>query len=278
MKIAIASGKGGTGKTTVATNLAQTIMGKVHLIDCDVEEPNSHLFITGKKIYEETVFLPISEIDENKCKACGLCSSFCEFNALVSFGDAPIVFPELCHGCGGCSKICPHNAIYEINREIGIIESFDANKITLTHGKLNVGTSLAPPMIKATKKQIKDNEISVIDAPPGTSCPVVATIKDVDFVVLVTEPTPFGLNDLNLAVEMTRELKLPLGIIINRAEEGNSLINDYAKQKGLKILQEIPEDREIAKAYSNGITLTTALPTYRKLFTSIYDEILSCMK
>ncbi len=273
MRISIASGKGGTGKTTVSVNLARTMGVPVQLLDCDVEEPNAHLFLTGDKIKEEIVTIPIPQVDESLCDGCGECSKFCEYHAIVTFGTAPLIFPEMCHGCGGCRMVCPKNAISEVGRRIGVVETMVSENITLTGGRLDVGVAMAPPLIRAVKERLQNNLPAVLDAPPGTSCPVIAAIRDADLVLLVTEPTPFGLNDLSLAVDMVRELKIPFGVIINRMGSGDESVHSYCEKEGITILLEIPDDRKIAESYSRGILMVDALPEYRNLFQRLISKL-----
>ncbi len=273
MKIAIASGKGGTGKTTVSVNLARTMGNRVLLLDCDVEEPNAHLFLKGDKVREEIVTIPIPQVDESLCNSCGECSKFCEYHAIVTFGTAPLIFPEMCHGCGGCTRVCPPKAITEVGRRIGVVETLTSEKITLIGGRLDVGVAMAPPLIRAVKEHLHNNLPAILDAPPGTSCPVIATIRDTDMVLLVTEPTPFGLNDLALAVDMVRELKIPFGVIINRMGSGDDRVHQYCEKENIPVLLEIPDDRRIAEAYSRGILMVDALPEYRKLFENLMEKI-----
>jgi MinD superfamily P-loop ATPase len=248
MRISIASGKGGTGKTTVSVNLARTMGVAVQLLDCDVEEPNAHLFLTGDRIKEKIVTIPIPQVDESLCDGCGECSKFCEYHAIVTFGTAPLIFPEMCHGCGGCTRVCPKNAISEVGRRIGVVETMVSENITLTGGRLDVGVAMAPPLIRAVKERLQNNLPAILDAPPGTSCPVIAAIRDADLVILVTEPTPFGLNDLSLAVDMVRELKIPFGVIINRMGSGDERVHSYCEKESITILLEIPDDRKSPKA------------------------------
>ncbi len=198
MKLAIASGKGGTGKTTVAVNLALAADQPVLLADCDVEAPNDHLFFAGLDWQQRVVTSPIPEVDESRCDGCGECSQFCQYNAIVSFGVAPYVSPELCHGCGGCRLVCPHKAITEAEQRIGVVETSQTGDIALVQGRLDIGSTLAPPLIRAVKQETTGARFAILDAPPGTSCPVVTTLRGADYVLLVTEPTPFGLNDLDL--------------------------------------------------------------------------------
>lgn len=275
MILAIASGKGGTGKTTVAVNLASVFDREIQLLDCDVEEPNVQLFLRGVPLKQENAIIPIPQVDESLCDGCGECSRFCEFHAIVSFGTKPLVFPEMCHGCGGCVKVCPQKAIREVDHRIGIIETFQADKITLIQGRLDVGAAMAPPLIRAVKARLNRKIPAILDAPPGTSCPVITTLREADFVALVTEPTPFGLNDLQLAVETVRELRLPFGVIINRAGSGDDRVNSYCIAENIPILIEIPDDRRIAEAYSRGELIVDALPEYRGYFRRLWTDLIN---
>jgi len=271
--IAVASGKGGTGKTTIAVNLAYALDREVQLLDCDVEEPNAQLFLNGALLSTEEVTIPIPQIDASLCNGCGECSRFCEYNAIVSYGTMPLVFADMCHGCGGCMKVCPPQAIREVDHRIGVIETFSAGKITLIQGKLDIGAAMAPPLIRAVKRKM-DNRIPILlDAPPGTSCPVITTLRGADFVALVTEPTPFGLNDLILAVETVREMDLPFGVIINRSGSGDARVNFYCADENIPILAEIPDDRKIAEAYSRGELIGKVFPKYRLIFEKIINDI-----
>jgi len=269
MTVAVASGKGGTGKTTIATNLAMVAAeryGHVTLLDCDVEEPNSHIFIKGQKTKEEVVNIKIPEVDESICTECGACSNFCQYNAIVSLKGRPVVFKEMCHSCGGCSLVCQPKAIHEVDHRIGLINFYSAGKISLIYGLLDVGSPLSPPLIGAVKRHENKNALNIIDAPPGTSCPVIEAIKDADFIILVTEPTPFGLNDLVLAVEVSRKLNKKFAVAINRVGSGDDRVHKYCKEENIPIILEIPDDRRIAELYSNGYTIFENLPEYRKSF------------
>lgn len=273
MNIAIASGKGGTGKTTVSVNLARTMAIPVQLLDCDVEEPNAHLFLKGDKVKDEIVTIPIPQVDESLCDGCGECSKICQYHAIVTFGTAPLIFPEMCHGCGGCTLVCPLKAITEVGRRIGVVETLTSGNITLIGGRMDVGVAMAPPLIRAVKERMQKDMPAILDAPPGTSCPVIAAIRDTDLVVLVTEPTPFGLNDLSLAVDMVRELHIPFGVVINRMGSGDDRIHIYCQKEAIPLLLEIPDDRRIAESYSRGILMVDALPEYQNLFQRLIIKI-----
>ncbi len=275
IKIAIASGKGGTGKTTIATNLAYSIkdLYPVQLIDCDVEEPNSHLFFHPSFHNKEEVGVMVPVVDKERCITCGKCANLCVYNAITLIGEKILVFPELCHGCGGCSFICPVNAIREEKRGVGWIEEGEALSIDFKHGKLNVGNPLAPPIIKELKDKISDEKVTILDAPPGTSCPVVSTLTAVDYVVLVTEPTPFGFHDLKLAVEVVRKLQIPFGVVINRADLGEAKVEEYCTVEKIPILMKIPIKREYAACYARGNMLTEEFSDLKEEFNKLFVEI-----
>jgi len=273
MIISVASGKGGTGKTTVAVNLARTIGAGVQLLDCDVEEPNAHLFLKGREIGSDVVTIPIPEVDESLCDGCGECGRLCRYHAIVSFGSSPLVFPELCHGCGGCALVCHRGAIRERGKRIGVVETRDADGITLIQGRLDIGVAMAPPLIRAVKSRLNREKAAILDAPPGTSCPVIATVRGSDFVVLVTEPTPFGLHDLGLAIEMIREIDVPFGVVVNRMGAGDDRVHRFCRDEGVPILLEIPDDRRIAEAYSRGELMVDALPDYTDHFATLMWNI-----
>lgn len=272
MIISVASGKGGTGKTTIATSLALSLEN-VQFLDCDVEEPNAHIFLKPQIRKKISVGIPVPEVDQSKCNYCGKCAQVCEFNAIVVVKKKVLFFPELCHGCGGCAYICPEKAIKEATREIGVIEKGTSRGIDFSHGVLNVGEPMAPPLIKQVKKLITNKRTTIIDASPGTSCPVVETVKDTDFCLLVTEPTPFGLNDLKLAVGMLRKLAIPFGVVINCADIGDKEVEKYCEREGISIVMTIPWDRKIAEAYSTGIPLGDALPDFQNTFSQLYKTI-----
>jgi MinD superfamily P-loop ATPase len=272
--LAVASGKGGTGKTTVSVNLARVFGSDVRLLDCDVEEPNDHLFLKGILQEEETVTIPVPQVDESLCDGCGECGRFCEYHAIVSFGTTPLVFPEMCHGCGGCAKVCPKKAIHEVGKRIGVVETIQAENITLIQGRLDVGAAMVPPLIRAVKARLRNGVPAILDAPPGTSCPVIATLRGTDFIALVTEPTPFGLHDLKLAVEMVRELRIPFGVVINRVGIGDDRVHAFCRNEDIPILLEIPDDRRIAEVYSRGEIVVEALPEYLAHFEQLREAVL----
>ncbi len=275
MKIAIASGKGGTGKTTVAVNLARVLADagqSVQYLDCDVEEPNGHIFLNPTIIKSEPVGIPVPVVDEKRCTGCRKCSEACQYHAIAML-KKPLIFPELCHGCGGCTLVCPAHAMREQNRPIGVVETGLASGIAFVQGRLNVGEPMAPPLIRAVKKKAIADGVAILDAPPGTSCPVVATVRDADFVLLVTEPTPFGLNDLRLAVDMIRRLGLRHGVVINRADSGDGRVRDYCVETQIPLLLELPDDRRMAEAYSRGQVIVEENPDWRRLFEELWNRL-----
>ena len=275
MIIAVASGKGGTGKTTVAVNLALSLEKKTNFLDCDVEEPNAHIFLKPQIEKIEPVSIPIPQIDKSKCNFCGKCAEVCAYNAIAILNDIILLFPHLCHGCGGCTILCPNNAITEMERSIGVIEngSTGTGNINFIQGRLNIGEAMPTPIIRKLKKKTEDRDITIIDAPPGTSCPVIEAVKGSDFCILVTEPTPFGLNDLVLAVEVLKNLKIPCGVIINRADIGDKKIEEYCQKEKIQILTKIPFDRKIAEFYSKGIPMIEIIPQYKKEFVKLFENI-----
>lgn len=279
MIISVASGKGGTGKTTVAVNLAILLSeeksSQVQFVDCDVEEPNAHLFLKPEIERRMGVHIPIPQIDVSKCNYCGRCAEVCAYNAIAVVKEKVLVFQELCHGCGGCTLLCPEKAISEQPREIGILEEGKANSIKFLHGSLHIGEPMATPLIRKAKKEIEPSYTNIIDVPPGTSCPVIEAVKNSDFVVLVTEPTPFGLNDLVLAVGLVRELRIAYGVVINQADIGDGKVKEYCRREGIPLLAEIPYDRNIAVLYSHGIPMLIEGEKYRTIFRKMWDSICS---
>jgi len=274
MIISVASGKGGTGKTTIAVNLALSL-DCIQLLDCDVEEPNAHIFLKPKIVDTQTISIPVPKVDETKCNYCGVCAKVCAYNAIAVIKDNILIFKELCHGCGGCSLLCPQGAISETNKEIGVVELGEGNGVQFGHGRLNIGEAMSPPLIRAVKQNINSIRTCIIDAPPGTSCPVIVAVKGTDFCLLVTEPTPFGLNDLELAVEAIRLMKIPFGVVINRADIGDEGVRQYCSRENIPILMEIPMDRKIAEAYSIGVPMVEKMPEWREKFRRLYERVAS---
>jgi len=272
MILSVASGKGGTGKTTIAINLALSI-GEVQLIDCDVEEPNANIFLKATIDKSEDVKVMIPEIDKAKCDYCGKCSEFCMYNALAVVPSDVLIFPDLCHSCGGCELVCPQDAVGCRERTVGRVEHGRIDGIDFYQGILNVGEAMAIPVIKALKKSVDKSKNVILDAPPGTSCPVIETISGSDYCVLVAEPTPFGLHDLKLAVEVVRHLYIPFGVIINRDGIGDKKVELYCRNEKIPVLMKIPHSREIAQLYSKGIPFVTGLLGSREEFTSLFKRI-----
>lgn len=275
MIISIASGKGGTGKTLVATSLAISLRNeeKVQLLDCDVEEPDSHLFLKPAITVSEPVCIPVPKVDYARCTFCGECARVCAYKAIAVVPGSVLIFDQLCHGCGACSYLCPEKAISEEGREMGVVESGRSGNIEFVQGRLIVGEAMAVPVIRRVKQKINRNRTALLDVSPGTSCPVVNAVEDSDYCLLVTEPTPFGLHDLKLAVETVRKLGIPCGVVINRAVDGETLVNDYCGREGISVWLEIPLDREIARLYSNGITLAEGSPGWQAAFIDVYKRI-----
>ncbi len=276
MKIAIASGKGGTGKTTIATNLAVSISqesNRVEYIDCDVEEPNGHIFLKPDITRTEDVTVSVPSVNNELCIHCGKCGQLCQYSAITCLKNKVLVFEGMCHSCGGCMEICPARAITEKQRKIGIAEFGKSKDVYFRHGKLDIGTIQTPALIRYIKNTIVPDAITIIDAPPGTSCPVVETIKQCDFVLLVTEPTPFGLNDLILAVDMVKALNIPFSVGINRCDVGDTKVLEYCRNEGIEVDIEIPNDRRIAESYSRGIMMIEQMPEYKEIFKKTYQKI-----
>jgi MinD superfamily P-loop ATPase len=279
MKIAIASGKGGTGKTIVATNLAYLLAKNgqaIVYLDCDVEEPNGHLFFDLEEQSRQEVTIPVPKVAMETCDLCGACGDLCEYSAILTVADKVLIFPELCHGCGGCSLVCPRGAILEFPHKIGEVIHFSAPKnpgLMITHGLLNIGEAMSVPVIREVKRPAAPADHIIIDSPPGTSCPVVESVKGSDFVVLVTEPTPFGLHDLELAVGMVKQLKLPFGVLINQVGLGDDRIHRYCAEEKIPILLEIPYSRKIAELYSRGVVFSSQLPGFQQMLHGLYQTI-----
>lgn len=277
MKIACASGKGGTGKTTIATNLALTIAKtqEVTYCDCDVEEPNGHIFLKPVLTLKEDIGVPVPLVDESKCTGCGECYRICQYKAIMPVKNGVLTFPELCHGCSGCWLACPEGAIRESSRTVGIVEAGDASGgIRFVHGKLHIGEAQVVPLIRKLKEHLPSDEVIILDAPPGTSCPVIETVKGVDCCLLVAEPTPFGLHDLKLTIKMVRELNIPYGIVINRSGMGgDDKLDEYLIAEKICPLMSIPHERLIAEAYSRGEMIIDAFHEYEDIFSDLWESI-----
>lgn len=276
MKIAIASGKGGTGKTTVAVNLAHMAAQdgrSVAYLDCDVEEPNGHIFLRPVIEQEQPIEKSIPVVDASRCTHCGLCAKACRYGAMASLPNQTLVFAELCHGCGGCTLACPRGAIQAATRRIGTLQQGRSEKILFVQGTLDVGEAMSPPAIRAVKAAAPPADLVLLDAPPGTSCPAVETIRGADLVLLVTEPTRFGLHDLVLAVELVQTLRLPMGVVINRADIGNGKIREYCDWNRIPILAEIPDQRAVAEAYSRGQMIAETVPGFGQRIVRLLTQI-----
>lgn len=273
MRIAVASGKGGTGKTSLSVALALVAPHPVRLLDCDVEEPNAHIFLPMETVETAPVTVPVPVIDEDRCTACGDCGHLCRFNAIVSLGAKALVFPELCHSCGGCALVCPNGAISEAPKTIGTVDRGTDGHVSLVQGRMEVGNAMPTPVIRAVKHHAAPEGMTIIDCPPGTSCPMIAAVRGADFALLVTEPTPFGLHDLTLAVETIRKLSIPFGVVVNRADAGDRRLFDYCFEEDVPVLLTIPESRRVAEAYSRGESILSALPGLRVSLRELLDKI-----
>lgn len=279
MIIAVASGKGGTGKTTIAASLVEVLHEEQQgamLLDADVEAPNAHLTLAPEFQEEQPVHLRIPLIEEETCTGCGLCSEVCAFNALVQLGGTPMLFPDLCHGCGSCVLICPEGAIEEQAYRLGKLEGgMTAEGIRFGRGMMDIGRPMAVPIIAELKEWMlgPGGPGVVIDAPPGSSCPVVESLRGADFVLLVTEPTPFGLHDLQAAYRVTQEVGLPAGVIINRDGIGDQRVEEFCREVGLPVMLRIPFSREIGEGLAQGRSLLEVLPEYRDHFRDLIRTI-----
>jgi MinD superfamily P-loop ATPase len=312
VKITVASGKGGTGKTTVATSLALSLTAKYSsgvveqdlqnapdqsahsvnpalrfgdssplFLDCDVEAPNAHIFLNPTFERRKEVNVLIPQVDEAKCTYCGRCAEVCPWHAIAVVGQKAMVFPQLCHGCGSCSLVCPEDAIHEIPNPIGVLEAGPARGgLSFARGVLNIGEPMAVPIIRQLKGWLSPQaeQTLIIDASPGTTCPVVESMRGADLVLLVTEPTPFGLHDLRLAVQVAQELGLPAGVVINRDGVGDSGVEDYCREAGLPILMRIPLDQRIAEGIARGRPLIHILPAYVERFQALYAQIVEIVE
>jgi MinD superfamily P-loop ATPase len=272
MIVSVASGKGGTGKTSVAVNMALSI-GNVQLLDCDVEEPNAYLLLHPEMTKKEPVYTLNPKVDRTLCNTCGECTKFCQFNAIFVAPEKILIFQDLCSSCGGCAIVCPRKAITWEKHKIGTLNFGATDGVVIVYGELDVSKPLAVPVIKAVKNQIKKAKNVILDSPPGTSCPFVETVSGSDFCLLVTEPTPFGLYDLKIAVEVLRKVGVPFGVVINRAGIGDRKVYDYCGKEGIYILLEIPYDRRIAELYSKGIPFSLEMPEWADKFQMLYSKI-----
>lgn len=272
MIVSIASGKGGTGKTTVAVNLALSLEN-VQLLDCDVEEPNAHILLQPKIHETRPVYAKNPTVLKELCDYCGKCAEFCQYNAIFVAPKRVLTFPELCHSCGGCILVCPKNAIIEENREIGTVKKGAAQGVELVYGELKVGEPMAVPVIREVKKQIREDGTVLIDVPPGTACPVVASVYKSDYCILVAEPTPFGLHDLKITVEVLRGMAVPLGVVVNRAGIGDRKIYEYCEKEKIPVLLEIPFNRRIAELYSRGTPFVAEMNEWKEKFRQLFDGV-----
>ncbi|MDX9873111.1 MAG: ATP-binding protein [Clostridia bacterium] len=270
MKIAVLSGKGGTGKTTVAASLF-SCLDRCQYIDCDVEEPNGAIFLKPDLPVSCPVNVPTPRIDPAKCNGCGSCRSVCRFNAITVIKGRALLFPELCHHCGACLIVCESEAISEKDREIGIIETNSSG--TFMHGRLHIGEPVSIPVIRALKRRLQEDIPVVLDCPPGASCAVVRSIEGCDYCLLVAEPTPFGLHDLNIAVQLVRKMGIPFAVVVNKASDTDRSVQKFCRQNGIEIVLEIPFSKEIAQEYSRGILPVVANPEWKKKFMELYTHV-----
>lgn len=272
MIVSVASGKGGTGKTSVAVNMALSIKN-VQFLDCDVEEPNAYLLLHPKINKTKPIYALVPFANKKLCDYCGKCSKSCQYNAIFASSEKILVFPELCHSCGGCALVCPKKAITEEKHRIGTLKFGSVRDLTLVYGELEIGQPMAVPVIKEVKRQIENSKNVVLDSPPGTSCPVIETVRGSDFCLLVTEPTPFGLHDLKITVQVLKEIGIPFGVVINRADVGDKKVYEYCTKKNVPVLLEIPYQRKIAELYSKGIPFSLKMPEWKEKFHTLFNEI-----
>jgi MinD superfamily P-loop ATPase len=272
MIVTVASGKGGTGKTSVAVNMALSV-GNIQLLDCDVEEPNAHIFLNPKISQTKPVTVSVPVVNEKICNRCRKCSDFCQYNALFVGSREVMVFPDLCHSCGGCMLVCPSEAISEEPHRIGTLKHGFAGNVELVYGELDVQKPMAVPIIAEVKRQIRMDKSVILDSPPGTSCPVIQTVQGSDFCVLVTEPTPFGLHDLKIIVQVLEAMKIPCGVVINRAGVGDKKVYEFCREKNIPVLLEIPYDKRIAELYSQGIPFSQEMSEWKQKFQNLFETV-----
>jgi len=278
MILTVASGKGGTGKTTVSVNMAVLAARNgtpVHYCDCDVEEPNAHLFLKPEWEEKNQITVPLPVVDQDLCSHCGKCAEICEFNAIISLPTKTIVFDDLCHACSGCWLVCPEKAIAQGERIIGETESGMAGKLRFTHGRLRIGETQVPPLVDVVTATVNPEHLVIRDAPPGVTCPVVATLRGSDFVLLVTEPTPFGLSDLKVAVELVRELNLPCAVLVNRHGSGDDRVDRYCREEGLPMLTGLPFRRDVAESISRGELIVDTIQEMKIAFQGLLYEVMA---
>ncbi len=272
MIIAVASGKGGTGKTTISVSLSLSL-NRGTFIDCDTEEPNAYIFMHPVIEKKDLFGIPVPEIDFDKCDYCGDCAKVCEYNAIFVGKDNVMVINDLCHGCGACTMFCPQKAIKEVSYPTGDIETGNAGNIKFAMGRLHLGKAMATPIVRYLKRNFVNQNLTIIDSPPGTSCPVIESVQGSDFVILVTEPTPFGLSDLELAAGVVRELGLPFGVIINRSDIGDEGVENFLRMEHIPLLMKIPFNRKVAGGYAKGVPLIEIMPEMKGKFLRMYEEI-----
>lgn len=270
MKIAVSSGKGGTGKTTVSTSLAASLE-ECQYIDCDVEEPNGAIFLNPDITEGFPVRVLVPQVDENKCNGCGYCGKACQFHAIAVVKGKVLVFPEICHHCGACVIACPQGAVSETERTIGIVETNSTGNFM--QGKLNIGEPISIPIIRELKKRIREEVPVILDCSPGASCTVVQSIEGCDYCILVTEPTPFGLHDLKIAVQVVKKMGIPFGIVINKAANENTSVQDFCRDNHIEVLMEIPFSQEIAEGYSKGLLPVQNSREWKDRFLELYKKV-----
>lgn len=274
MRIAVLSGKGGTGKTLLSVNMA-TVAKKSKYIDCDVEEPNGHLFFKPKGVKTQEINVKIPLVDQEACNGCRKCVEFCKFNALAYINNKLIIFDEMCHSCGGCALLCPEKAITEKDKAIGKVEKGISENVTVSTGILNTVEATGIPIIESLlSEELEDGEIHIIDSPPGGACSVMESIRDVDFCVLVAEPTLFGVHNLNIVYELVQLFDKPHGVVINKCLEGKDLAEEFCLDKGINILERIPFDKELGTLNSNGLIAARESERYKNLFSNLLDKVI----